>query len=243
MDWFWEHIFSGLVLELILVLFGAAFFGYIKRKIPEHAATLAYMLFGGTCVAILIFTFTGRAILSKTPPDPITTENIEENMKQWAAHMGMNIGPANEPNSYFAYQLSLPSAPNSPVIVFRGQEKPGYLQFKAAISVAPEHQAAFAKMSQSQVDHIMEQITLGIGQANLGCTFAEITAVNPQLHKTIMAGAILQRGVPIQNLSESYFTDTFDQLTRGIALVRSTIRLTLPTTPAKAELSPFFKVR
>jgi hypothetical protein len=243
MDWFWQHLFSGFTLELLLVLGGGAVLGYVKRKLPEHASTLLYGAAGATCVAILIFTFTGRAILAKAPPDPITPENVEENVKQWAGNMGMNIGPATMPDSYFAYQLSLPSAPDVPVIVFRGHEKPSYLQFRSAISVSPEHQAAFSKMSQPQVDRIMEQIDLEIGQANLGCTFAQLSAVNSQLHKTIMTGAVLQRGVPIQNLNEQYFTDTFDALTRGISLVRTSVKLALPETSSKEKLSPFFKVQ
>jgi hypothetical protein len=230
MDWLWQNLFSWLVVEVILVAGGAAAFGYIKRKLPEQAPTLAYAAFGAICVSILIFTFTGRGVFSKTPPSPVTSENVEQNIKVWAEHLGMSIGPANEGNSYFAHTLTL-GANTQAVEVFRSNEKPGYLQFKAIITVAPEQQAAFAKMSQDQVGHVVEQINLEVARANLGCTFGQVTAVNDQLHQTIIGGAFLQRGVPIQNLSESYFGDTFDQVTRGSAIVSSSIRLAMPPSP------------
>jgi hypothetical protein len=229
MDWLWQNLFSTFVAELLLVIGGAAILGYVKKKLPEHAPTIAYVAFGATCVAILLFTFTGRPIFSKAPRE-ITPENVEENVKLWADHLGMNIGPANEPDTYFAHTLSLPTL-SQPVEVFRSmKEKPAYLQFKAVINVSLEHQMAFSKMSQDAVNRIGEQLSLDIGRANLGCAFGEMLAVNNQEHKTVIAGAFLQRGVLIENLNEVSFTDTFDQLTRGEGIVQSFVRLTT-TTP------------
>jgi hypothetical protein len=233
MDWLWKNIFSSLVVELILVLGGAAVLGYVKRKLPEHATTLAYSLFGATCVAILIFTFTGRALFSDKPPDPVTPENLEQNVKAWAEHVGMNIGPAREPDSAFAYTLSNPNGPGDPVIVYRGKDKSSYLQFKALINVSAEHQAALSKMSQAEVNRIMEQLNLDIGRANIGCTFGELYVVNEQDHKTVLAGAVLQRGVAIANLNEASFIDSFDQITRGVSLVRAEVRLAVPDSAPK----------
>lgn len=225
MDWIWKNLFTNLVFEVFLVLGGAAAFAYAKRKIPEHAATIAYGALGAICASILIFTFTGRAIFSSRPPAPVTQDNIEENVKVWAEHLGMNIGPVDEPNSYFAHMLSLPNS-GQQVEVFRSvKEKPGYLQFKALINVAAEHQQAFSKMPQALVDRISERLSLNLGQANLGCSVAEVMTVNEQEHKTIIAGIFLQRGVAIANMNETVFSDTYDQLTRGMTIVKSFIRL------------------
>ncbi len=229
MDWLWQNLFSTFMAELLLVIGGAAVLGYVKKKLPEHAPTIAYVAFGATCVAILLFTFTGRPIFSKAPRE-VTSENVEENVKLWAEHLGMNIGPANEPDTYFAHILSLPTFPQ-PVVVFRSmKEKPAYLQFKAVINVSPEHQMVFSKMSQDGINRVGQQLALDIGRANLGCAFGEVFAVNEQEHKTVLAGAFLQRGVLIENLNEVSFTDAFDQLTRGEGIVQSFVRLTA-TTP------------
>jgi hypothetical protein len=236
MDWLWQNLFSTFVAELLLVIGGAAVLGYLKKKLPDHAPTIAYMVFGATCVAILLFTFTGRPFFSKAPTE-ITPENVEGNIKLWVEHLGMNIGPANEPDSYFAHTLSLPTNAQ-PVEVFRAKEKPGYLQFKAIVTVSPDNQNAFAKMSQSEVSHIMDELNLDVGRANLGCTFGTVMAVNDQLHRTIIAGAFLQRAVPIQNLNEWSFVDTFDQLTRGTAVVGASIKLAMPPSPVSKSQTP-----
>jgi hypothetical protein len=213
----------------LLVIGGGLAFGYLRARHADKVPIALYAILGATCVAILIFTFTGRGLFVTKPP-AVTPENIEENVKSWVEHLGMNIGPANEPDSYFAYMLSLPNSAQ-PVEVFRlMKEKPGYLQFKAVVQVAGEHQLAFSKMSPEAVQRISEQLDLDIGRANLGCTFGQAISIDGEHHKAIITGAFLVRGVPIANLSEIYFSETFDQLTRGTAIVKSFIRLAA-TTP------------
>ena len=223
---------------MILVFGGAAVLGIVKKKLPEHAPTLDYVAFGGVCVAILLFTFTGRPIFAPPPSASVTQDNVEEYIRHWADDLGMSIGPANEPNAYFSHTLVLSNGPAFPVVVFRSREKPGYLQFKAVVNVSPEHQAALSKMSEEQVSRIREQLNLDIGRANLGCTFAVITLENTQTHKTIIAGAMLQRGTPVPNLNEGLFGDNFDQLTRGVSLVGASIRMALPYIPPPKGSSP-----
>jgi len=213
----------------LLVIGGGLVLGYLRAKHADKVPIALYAILGASRVSILIFTFTGRGLFTTKPP-ALTPENIEENVKLWAEHLGMNIGPATESDTYFAHMLSIPNTAQ-PVEVFRSvKEKPGYLQFKAVVTVSREHQMVFSKMSQDAVTRIGEQLSLDIGRANLGCTFGEIMAVNDQEHKTIIAGAFLQRGVAIANLNEVYFSDTYDQLTRGEGIVQAFIRLAA-TTP------------
>jgi hypothetical protein len=230
MDWssLGQNLLANGIWALLLIGGGVAF-GYLRAKHADKAPIALYVILGVTCVSILIFTFTGRGLFTVKPP-AVTPENIEENVKLWAEHLGMNIGPATEPDSYFAHTLSIPNTAQ-PVEVFRSmKEKSGYLQFKAVITVSREHQMALSKMSQDAVNRINEQLSLDIGRANLGCTFGELLEVNDQEHKTIIAGAFLQRGVAIANLNEVYFSDTFDQLTRGEGIVQSFIRLAATTS-------------
>ena len=58
---------------------------------------------------------------------------------------------------------------------------------------------------------------------------------NPADHKTIILAVFLQRGVSIANLNETYFMDTYDQLTRGDGIVQSSIRLAALTPEPKAQ--------
>jgi hypothetical protein len=225
METFFNNLFSGLTLEIILVLGGAAALGYAKQKLPQFAPTLVYAFLGATCVAILIFTFTGRAVFSKAPAPLVTVENIEENTKLWAEHLGMTVGPATEPDSSFAHTFALQS--DNSVTVFRSHVKPDYLQFKSIVTVAPEHEAAFYKMSPNQLTRIIEQLNLDIGRSLAGVAFGEIYAKNDQLHKTVVTGFLLERGIPIQDMNERVFGDAFDLITRGAGMTSAFVRLSV----------------
>jgi len=226
-SWSWQGILTSIVAGLLLA--GVpTLLTWIKKRWPENGELVRYWITTAAALAILLYATTGYVLFAKheikTTPD-----NVEENLKIWAEHLGMNIGPASEPDSYFAHTLSIPGT-SQPVVVYRSmKEKPGYLQFKGVVTVSPEHQEALSKMSQAAVNRIIQQLDLDIGRANLGCTFGQITAVNDRENKTILAGAFLQRGVPIANLNETSFVDTYDQLTRGMGIVQSSVRLA--TTP------------
>jgi hypothetical protein len=227
-SWSWQGVLTSIAAALLLGGIPTVL-TWIKKKWPQHGELVRYWLTTAAAMAILLYATTGYIVFAKHDVK-ITPDNVEENVKIWAEHLGMNIGPAIEPDTYFAHTLSLPTLPQ-PVVVFRSmKEKPGYLQFKAVINVSPEHQMAFSKMSQDTVNRIGQQLALDIGRANLGCAFGEMFAVNNQERKTVLAGAFLQRGVLIENLNEVSFTDAFDQLTRGEGIVQSFVRLTA-TTP------------
>jgi len=166
MDSFWTNILSDVVYGLF-ILGGGVFLAYLKNKHSDKAPAALYGFIGAACIAVLIFAVSGRAVFTHRPPE-VTTDNIEENVKLWAEHLGMNIGPASEPDSYFAYSLGIPNSGFS-VEVFRlVKEKPSFLQFKSVVAVAPEHQQAISKMSQPGIDRAIEQLTLELDRANLG---------------------------------------------------------------------------
>jgi hypothetical protein len=220
MDWFWQGLLTNGIYALVIV--GGGFvFGYLRAKHSDKVPAALFGLAGATCFAILIFTFTGRPIFSTTPKET-TPDNLEKNIKIWAEHLGMTIGPAIEPDSYFAYTLSNPDG--VPMEVFRGKDKSGFLQFKAVIAVSPEHQAIFAKLSEAQISRLVEQLNLEVARSNVDCTFGQLMAQNDK-HQTTIAAMFLVRGEPIQNLSEWDFAQTFDQVKRGFSMLRSSIRL------------------
>ncbi len=185
-----QGIFTSLIASVLIVGI-PTLLTWIKNKWPQHGELVRFWLTTAAALAILLYATTGYIPFAKHEIQ-ITPENLEENIKLWAEHLGMNIGPATESDSYFAHTLSIPNMAQ-PVEVFRSKEKPGYLQFKATIQVAKEHQMAFSKMSQEAIDRINEQLALDIGRANLGCSFGVLVGVDTEHHKTVIAGAFLQR--------------------------------------------------
>lgn len=231
-SWSWQGVLTSVVATLLL---GGipTLLTWVKKKWPQHGELVRYWLTTAAALAILLYATTGYVLFAKHEV-AVTPDNIEDNVKLWAEHLSMNIGPANEPDSYFAHTLSLPTNVQ-PVEVFRAKEKPGYLQMKAVINVSKENQIAFTKMPQSQVNRIMDELDLDVGRANLGCTFGRVWAVDDLHHTTIIGGAYLQRAVPIKNLNEYSFADAFDVLTRGSGIVGASIKLAMPSSSAVSK--------
>jgi len=87
---------------------------------------------------------------------------------------------------------------------------------------------------------MLEQLNLEVARANLGCTFGVAEAQDAKSGTSFLAGAFLARGVPIESLNEGFFGMNFDEVVRGVALVRAIIQLTAQSeTVARAGGQPF----
>ena len=213
---------------------GAAAFGYIKRRWPDFAPTLAYGSLGVIVVAILLFTFTGRGLFTKSIPPAVTVDNVEQNLKKWVEDLGMMIGPAGEPDTYFAHTVSSPNG--IPLEIFRSsKEKSGYLQMKTIITVAPEHQVALAKMSTDQVQRVMDELDIEVGRTGAGCTLIALTSPADKDHPSTLTAIGIQRGIPIDNLNEWNFSENFDQVTRIAESVKASLRLAIAAQQTKVK--------
>jgi Flp pilus assembly pilin Flp len=106
-SWSWQGVITSIVAALLL---GGipTLLTWIKKKWPQHGELVRYWLTTAAALAILLYATTGYILFAKHEVKT-TPDNVEENVKLWAEHLGMNIGPANEPDSYFAHTLSLPS--------------------------------------------------------------------------------------------------------------------------------------
>src|SRR5579859_886880 len=169
-NWLWQNLFSNVVWEILLVIGGATLLGYVKSKVPDHAPTIAYAVFGATCVAILLFTITGRGIISKRPPE-VTAENIEENIKKWTENNGLSIAKVSSSvlagqNADFGFMVTLDS--KNQILVFRGKEKSSFIQIQSQLMLSPEHLAILNKLTKEQADDAIEEVTLEMNRARIG---------------------------------------------------------------------------
>jgi hypothetical protein len=211
----------------LLMAGGAAVLGYLRKKAPENAPVVAYSLFGAACIAILIFVITGHSLISKKPPEEITLENAEEYIKVWADHLAMSL--ERQPPSDTKFFDYVGHVRNSdPVDISRGKEKPGYLQLAAQIALSPEHQAVLAKMSKQESTKFVDELGLELSRLKMGSSVGvnSDAAGNP-----IQLTILLQKAVPISNLNEGYFSQTFDEMTSAVAEVRAVTNLAMATSP------------
>ena len=235
MDWLWQALVSSLTWEIILVLGGAALLGYLKRKVPENAATIAYGVFGATCVAILLFTITGHSLLSKRPAE-VTAENLEENVKKWAENSGLSVAkiPASAAGQevYFGFLITLNS--KNQIGVFRGKEKPGFIQIQCPLVLSPEHLTMLNTLSKEQADDAIEEVTLEMNRARIGfimqtqsmplTTGGQMATTRPT---TFGQTILLTKPLAITEANEVSFLDRLDGIDSDIGIVRGITDLTL----------------
>jgi len=228
-DWIWQNLVSSILWEILLIIGGAAALGYVKRKLPEHAPTVVYSLLGATCIAILIFTFTGQAIFSK-PKVHVEPKNAEESVRKWADSAGLSTTKMpSAPDREWGLIVGLKSG--NPVQVFIAKDNPGFLQIQSPLTLAPEHIAMLNKLSKQEADDALEEILFDLNRARIG--FVIMTMGDAQ-SKTTTGPAIAQQSIVVTRpmafsgeIDEASFLHDLDTVDSDIGIVRGTTDLTL----------------
>lgn len=213
-----EAIFGSLLYELLLAGAVAALMTWLKKIKPNWAAPVLYGLLGFIGILVMAYVFTGHALLAHEPQ--ITPENIEENVKAWCDSVSIGLQRTLLLDTYWSYTARLSGA--DPIEIFRGKEKPGYLQFKATIKFSPEHQVALSKLTKIQTQRFFRRLELELSKMRMTTVVAR--AINNG--KPIETGVVLQRGVRISSLNQDLFVDSFDEMTKAAATVKAVVNLT-----------------
>ncbi len=231
MDWnaIWQGIVSNALYGL-LIFGGGGLIAYLRIKRPNFADPLRFGLLGAACIALILFALMGRGILVR-PRLEITPGNIEENLKLWAEHLSITLEHQEISDRYFSYIARLHGG--DPIEVFRAKEKPAYFQFSANMDFAPQHQVAFSKLDKAQQERVQQELTLEVARLRMGTIIASLVAPTGQIVQTKI---MLQKAVPIENMSEATFGDSFDEMTRSLQLVRAAV--TLDLMPPDNETKP-----
>ncbi|HEY6764222.1 MAG TPA: DUF2299 family protein [Candidatus Sulfotelmatobacter sp.] len=231
MDWLVQSLTSRVVWEVILLIGGGSILGIVKAKWPRLAPYFLYGFAGATCVAIILFTLTGHAILSKSQPET-TTENIEENIRKWADEAGIGVTKVPAQDSYFGYVLRLNSG--NPVSVYRPRQAPGFLQIQAGLALAPEHMAMLNKLSKPQADEAIEEITMELNRDRIGYVMQTSGAPPGLTSPTTTSPSIFQQTILLtasivisKDFTESAFLARMNEMDSEIGIVRGITDLTL----------------
>ena len=157
MDWFWQGIVSNMFWVALTVIIGIIW-GWLRHKNVSWLPVLAYGLAGCAFTAVIIYTMIGRSLLSTQQPQT-TPENVEANLRAWSddARLGVTRAPTAQ-GMYFALAVTLQNG--NKIIVGRANERPNDIQVQSALVLAPEQQAALAKLTKEQADDVTAEITL-----------------------------------------------------------------------------------
>jgi len=217
-DWLWQGITSSLIWELVLILGVGIVLERLKAKVPTFAGRILYVLAGMACVSIMLFTFTGRAILSQQSPET-TPENVQKNIRAWLDTFKLGEQEQSDDNSYFNYVVALPNGNH--VIVARPKARDHYITFTASVTVSQEHAVLLAKMNKDEAQQIADEVALDISMYKIGHSM-----VGPSPLK----GVILIKGVPItSSLTESAFISHLDEMDNAVSVALEAIRTTIET--------------
>lgn len=233
-SWLWQGIVTS-VLATLLWFGGATVLTWIKHKWPRYGDLALYWVACAACLAVLWFAITGYVPFSTRPPQ-ITPENIEANLKAWSENLGLGITKVSqlipEQDAYFGMVVTLQSG--NPVTVFRGKQKPGYLQMQCPLALSQEHLAMLNKLTKDEAHAATQEVLLELARTKLG--FQMMTAsgqlVAPGgsaaqpivLQQTI----VIMKAAPITNdLTEATFAQHINEIDSAIAIVRGSTELTL----------------
>jgi hypothetical protein len=146
-DWLLQSLVSRVVWEMALIVGGAAVLAYLREKVPQKSSQVLYGLVGATMLSVLLFTFTGRAVLSKDRPET-AVDNVEQNIRTWLDTFKLGEQKQSHDASYFTYAVTLGNGNH--VIVARTKGRDHYITFTASVTVSPEHASLLAKMDTNE---------------------------------------------------------------------------------------------
>jgi hypothetical protein len=239
MDWkaIFQSIFSRAVWELLLIIGGGAVIGIIKNKWPDYAPRVLYGAAGSACVAVLLFTLTGRAILSNPLPPETTPDNIQDNVKLWSENLGLAFIKASIPDSYFAYTIT--TSNGIQIQVMRStKEKTLYLEMIATLALSPDNQATLGTLTKDQIASFTDEIAVELNKSRVGFALGVNTLPQTGSATTAQTLLVLQKGVPINGLTELGFSECTDDINFTAQLVKADTSLILRRmTAGKARLA------
>jgi hypothetical protein len=235
MDWHsvWEGVLAHGIYGL-LILGGGAALAVLKLRWPQYADVVRNAFVGMASIALILFALMGRGILSKRPPE-ITPESLQDSVRKWADDAGLGISkmPPMGEDVFFGLLLTLKSG--NQVTVFRGKEKPGFLQIQTPLSMSQEHLQMLSKLSKEEADDAMEEIILEMNRSRIGwimqtATTPPILSGTPATTRPAIFGQVIIVTRPVaisDDLSEAAFIAHIDQIDSDIGIVRGITDLTL----------------
>ncbi len=198
-DWLLQAIIANWVWELLVIAAGLMF-GWLRHKNVSWLPVLFYGLTASTCMAVLIYTFIGRAIISRSQPET-TAENIESNVKVWADAFGVGIQKQADPGFSFIFALHLRNG--RVVLIGRPKERDHFLTLQSTLVLGSDQQTVVDKLSKEQNQRIVDEVTLELARSRMGHAIAGLPL------KTIL----LAESVPITNsFTEDNFAARLDEM-------------------------------
>jgi hypothetical protein len=211
-DWLLQSLLARVVWEMLLIFGVGTVLGYLKAKMPELAPRILYGLAGATCVATLLFAFTGRAVFSKEPPET-TVDNVEQNVRSWLDWYGVGVTKRSTTDEFFAFSVTMRSG--NVLGVARPKDRDRYLILRT--SLTSDLTSVIDKMNDLQKARLGDEVML------------EMARSRATYHWDPPSGGMdIMKIVPISSaLTQDTFASRVEELDAEIELARESVRLSI----------------
>jgi hypothetical protein len=225
-DWLWK----SLVARVVWFLLAAFFAWFIRRKKPETAEAVKYVLLMTACVAILWFAVTGRPILSPQQP-MITEDNAEATVRKWLDSFGVSVRALTNDRSRFIYEVTISDGEDGEIpdkLEVTEFKPPGdkKLWIHSGMNFTGDTKQTISQLPAYDRDQIVGLLTIELSK-----TRVMFFKVDPQLRNVL-----LDKEVPITSaLTEEVFLEDLQDVSAATILsanfVKAQLNLHLNSKP------------
>jgi hypothetical protein len=224
----WKSFFQGLAQNLvsaILVLGGGAVIAVLKATNSHWTGPVLYGFLGMAALSMLIFSLTGRPILSRKQPQT-NLENIEANIRAWLDYFELAVQKQSDPQLHFVYLVTCRSGVG--VFVARPKSHGRYLAVISNLEVSKEHQEVLAALPKEKSGRILEETMLELARTGGGYNVAT-------LPDGTMSKITIQLSVPItSSLTEDSFVQVLAKVESNTHVAREAVRLAIDSSKPQA---------
>jgi hypothetical protein len=164
LSWLWQ----AAAWDWVLVPLGGALLAYLKKKHPDWAGTLVYGLGGAAFIAIILFTAVGRPVFSK-PLQKTTPENLEANIRIWAADAEYSIAPGPaDAAAVFRLVLRLDDGKTLDLVRMKAAGRDKYLVISASLTLEQSQRKELSALSDLEQKLLADDLTIELAKYKNG---------------------------------------------------------------------------
>lgn len=154
---------------------------------------------------------------------PITSENLEANIRKWLDDFQFSVTKKDDSNAYFVFDVVMPNG--SGITIVRAKKLDKYLALGATISIDPEQMDRYGHLTEHQKEELRGDVTMDLVRARF--------SFNNQLPRFVAVAD----NIPITpNLTEYDLIKEIDAMGDAILLARGSFLMNLERmspSPAK----------
>jgi hypothetical protein len=216
-----ELTLSSLVWTLVQALIAVGVSAVVAMLSARRSLWLRPVLHALSAGALVVVIFTGirfQRSLPKYYPPPVTPENVETYIRDWAYSFGLNIQKLSDSEAPEAFFASRMVARSGVIIEFRRlKELPRHLVLSATLQLGDEHKRMFDTLTADQATELAAELRVEMSRRTM-------------IHETALPqGKIsLHRRIPITHgFTEDAFLQGLDDIEADALLAVDTLDLAL----------------